>query len=324
VRKILATLVLFAFAAGSVGETRGGIIVLKLAWAKKYRNLLSIDAKVTVLKLNTDKEADGDSHGGSRVNTVGLPMVAEILNGLATGQKDAREALKPGPGAQAEKDVYGAWRLWFEHPPHDGGAQCQSFSATVTNVPSVCATQSLGGAPSNPDHSFEIHPVFAVNGKPIGRSSLVLTSDNTSVKETEQAISHYTGPNKILHVVRSSSALTLSSLTVSHNYARMRIRIVKVRVETKRDKDGTVDGGFVVADVLVSGDESHVRMPAVRMFYLLDSEPGDKLKTAAVGDEFVVIAMPRLNLDEILTKTETQPSISPPIPLEFIIVAIVS
>jgi hypothetical protein len=316
-RLILSIALLFVFAAGSVGEGRGSTLVLKLSWAKKFRDLLSIDAKATITALNASKGEDGDTHGGSRRNGVGLPMVAEILNGHAAAQKEARDALKPG--TQPEKDVYGAWRLWFEHPPHNG-VQCQSFGKTV---PAICSNQSLGGAESNPEHSFEIHPVFAVNGISVGRSSLKLTPDNQSVKKTEVAMAHYTGQNKVLTVVRSNTALTMTSITVSHNYARLRIRVTKAKTDTKRARDGTVDGGFVIADVLASEDEAQVLRAGLRMFYLRDSGPGDALDPAVPGNEFIILGMPRINLDAVLKATETQSTVTMPLPFEFVVVALI-
>ena len=321
---------LVIFAAGSVGEgaPTPTTLVLKTAWAKKFRNLLSIDARVNITQLTPHVGDDGDVHGGSRKNAVGLPMVAEILNGNAPTQKDAREALKPVASAPDEmKDVYGAWRLWFEHPPHTGSlVQCQIFGNASTPVPSLCSNQSLGGKETNPDHSFEIHPVFAVNGKAIGRPSLVLTGANTTVKKTEDAFREYTGVNKKLTVKRSNTALIMKSIKVMANYANLRIRVTKARTETKRDKDGSIDGGFVIADVLVMVDGELEALPrgrGLRMFYLRDSVPGDKLDAAAVGDEFIVVGTPRINLDEVLKQTETQSMIEVPLPFEFIVVALI-
>jgi hypothetical protein len=316
---VVAVAAAFIFAAGSVGEGAGSTLVLKTAWAKKFRNRLSIDMKMTVTALNAGKGEDGDVHAGSRLNNVGLPMVAEILNGHAPAQKEARDMLKPGAQQQPEKDVYGAWRLWFEHPPHNG-VQCQTFGKTV---PTICANQSLGGAESNPAHSFEVHPVFAVNGIPVGRSSLRLTPDNGSVKTTEAAIAHYTGQNKILTVVRSGTALTMTSITVTHNYARLRIRITQAKADTLRAKDGTVDGGFVRADIIGSEDPFPVLRNNVRMFYFRDSEPGDALDAATAGSEFIVLGMPRIDMDEVLRRTDTQPTISMPLPFEFVVVALI-
>src|SRR5437899_12530111 len=135
---ILSLLLLISGAAWA--QSKGATIVLKTAWAQLFRNQLSIDATVTVLGLNKGQEADGDSHGGSRQNAVGLPMVAEILNGRAATQAAGRAALAPGNNPQ--KNVYGAWRLWFEHPA-SGGTQCQTFSGTA---PTICAHETLHGA----------------------------------------------------------------------------------------------------------------------------------------------------------------------------------
>ena len=310
----IALLVFVATQADTQGT--GSNIVLKTAWAKTFRNQLSIDATITVLGLNAGKEADGDSHGGSRQNSVGLPMVAEILNGTASTQAAGRTALRPGTHPQ--KDVYGAWRLWFEHPP-SGGTQCQSFSGTA---PAICEHQTITGADSNPKHSFEIHPVFSVDGISIGRSSMVLTADNGSVKDTDTAMHDFKGIHKILTVARSTTALTLNSIQVQDNYVRLHVRVTRTRVTTTRQKDGTVDGGFVTVDVFSSSDEEEVTNSDTRLFYFRDSEPGDALESAAQGTEFTVLGIPRLNLDAVLKASEGRQTVSMQLPFEFVVVAL--
>jgi hypothetical protein len=297
-------------------QGNGSTIVLKTSWANKYRNELSIDATLTVLALNKGQEADGDVHGGSRNNSVGLPMVAEILNGRATQQGPGRSALDPA--SSAEKSVYGAWRLWFEHPPAGGGTQCQVFSGSA---PAVCEHQALTGADSNPAHSFEIHPVFDVGGVSVARSSMVLTGANNSVKHTDEAFREFQGKNKILHVVRSASALTLTSIIVHDNYVEMNIRITHARVPTHRQTSGQADGGFVVGDVMSSADPEQALKKDVRFFYYKDSEPGDALETAKPGNTFSLLGLPRLNLDAVLASSEGKSSVAMPVPFEFVIVA---
>jgi len=314
-RRIFIYSLLFMTAIPVCAQSKGSTIVLKTSWANKYRNELSIDATLNVLKLNAGQEEDGDVHGGSRTNSVGLPMVAEILNGRASPQGLGRSALDPA--SSAEKSVYGAWRLWFEHPPA-GGTQCQTFNGSV---PAVCEHQALTGADSNPSHSFEIHPVFDVGGVSVARSSMVLTAANNSVKKTDQAFREFQGKNKILHVVRSASALTLTSIVVHDNYVEMNIRVTHSTVPTHRQTNGQADGGFVVGDVMSSEDPEQVLKKDVRFFYYNDSEPGDALKTAKPGSTSRLLGMPRLNLDAILTSSAGKSSVVMPVPLEFVIVA---
>ena len=288
-------------------------LVLKAAWAKKYRNRLSIEAKVTISHVSS-KEQDADIHGGSRKNQVGLPMVAEILNGAEASQSAARAQLQ---SATSDKTIYGAWRLWFEHPPH-GGTQCQLFSS---QAPAICAHQSLGGPESNPDHSFEIHPVFAINGVSVARSSMVL-KDNAQVKQPEKAFDDYTGKTRILTIARTKTALTLSSKQIGDNYVQMKIRVLAPSTETKRE-DGSVDGGWVRADV-ITDDDDKILANNVRVFFFLDSVPGDKLHDSKAGDEIQVLAMPRLDLDRILTESEGKTFTTVvPLPIEFIAVAFI-
>jgi len=82
-----------------------------------------------------------------------------------------------------------------------------------------------------------------------------------------------------------------------------------------------VDGGFVLADIVSSADEHDVLKSNARIFYFKDSLPGDVLDTAAVGDEFTVIGMPRMDLDAVLRGSENKQTTSFKVPFEFIIVA---
>jgi hypothetical protein len=314
-RPLRSLLVALAFSLTANGAGSGSNLVLKTQWAQKYRNRLSIEAKVTILHVSS-KEADADIHGGSRANQVGLPMVAEILNGTDTPQAKGRQQLQPG--SSAEKQIYGAWRLWFEHPPHGGGTQCQVFTPPV---PSLCQQQALSGPDSNPDHSFEIHPVFAVNGVSVARSSMVLKPDNTSVKTSEKAFADYTGKTRTVTIVRQNNGLVLNSKTIGDNYVQMRIRTVTGSTRTQRD-DGSTDGGWVKADV-ITDDDAKVLARGVRVFYFLDSEPGDSLNNAAPGNEIEILGMPRLNLDTILQASEGKQTVAIPLPIEFIAVAVV-
>jgi hypothetical protein len=288
-------------------------IVLKLAWAQQFRSQLSIDATITVLALNSGAETDGDRHGGSRDNAVGLPMVAEILNGALPPEKPGIDALTPGQNP--DKQVYGAWRLWVEHPP-SGGTQCQTFSGTP---PAICAHESGPlGADSNPLHSFEIHPVFAVGNVDIAHASMVLTSQNQSVKAADDAYAEYSGVNKTLRVVRSATALTLNSIAVQDNYVRAHFRVTKARTTTTRQSTGLVDGGYVQADWILSNTQV-----SIRLFYYLDSEPGQFLNGATTGQEVDLIVMPRINLDTVLSGTDVQGNVSMPLPYEFVALAVV-
>ncbi len=313
-RPLRSLLVVLAFSLTAYCAGSGSNLVLKTQWAQKYRNRLSIEAKVTILHVSS-KEQDADIHGGSRANQVGLPMVAEILNGADTPQAKGRQELQPG--GSAEKLIYGAWRLWFEHPPHGGGTQCQVFTPPA---PSLCQQQSLSGPDSNPDHSFEIHPVFAVNGVSVARSSMVLKADNTSVKTSEKAFGDYTGKTKTLTIVRQNNGLVLNSKTIGDNYVQMRIRTSAPSTRTQRD-DGSTDGGWVKADV-ITDDDAKVLARGVRVFYFLDSEPGDSLNKAAPGKEIEILGMPRLNLDAILQASEGKQTVTIPLPIEFIAVAV--
>ena len=41
------------------------------------------------------------------------------------------------------------------------------------------------------------------------------------------------------------------------------------------------------------------------------------------GDEFIILGMPRINLDDVLKRSETQSPVTIPLPFEFVVVALI-
>src|SRR5436853_6301212 len=80
-------------------------------------------------------------------------MVSEVMNAVGDGHAAMDEVDKvEGTGTVAH--VIGAWRLWFEHP---GTKQTQFMPVPIPGD-------------TNPDHSFEIHPILSVDGVDAGKA----------------------------------------------------------------------------------------------------------------------------------------------------------
>src|SRR4029434_8046114 len=79
---------------------------------------------------------------------IGLPMVAEIVN--AASFPDAVDAAKTAAATKQSRRLSGVWRFWLEHP---------SKKPQTQGAPVPVPTNT------NPDHSFEIHPLTAIGGE---------------------------------------------------------------------------------------------------------------------------------------------------------------
>jgi hypothetical protein len=113
---------------------------------------------------------DGDMHVAGRAPMqVGLPVVAEIMNAAGGAEKKAVALVHSSEGSGQTISVTGAWRLWFEHPA-DSQVQFDDYPVAQN---------------TNPDHSFEIHPLTKVGGEDI--SGAVQFIPNYPPKEARPA-----------------------------------------------------------------------------------------------------------------------------------------
>src|SRR5262249_53588893 len=120
----------------------------------KYANRATITSKYTITGISKDHpdENDGEVHVGGWADEAGVPCVAEGMN-VGRAGKSAPAAFHKAFNAAGQKvTVTGAWRIWGEHA--GGGNQIQARGPKPAG--------DLPGAPSNPDHVFEIHPVTSV------------------------------------------------------------------------------------------------------------------------------------------------------------------
>src|SRR5712692_1770991 len=157
-QKKLTTLALILISAqlGLAGTLR-----LKRAWIEHYKDRATIDASFTVDHAHKKPNApakDADMHVAGRApKEVGLPMVAEMANAFyatSPAEKKAISLIHGNEGSGTFVPISGAWRLWFEHP-----ANTQTQGAKVDKAQNT-----------NPDHSFEIHPITKFDGQDITSS----------------------------------------------------------------------------------------------------------------------------------------------------------
>ena len=212
-------------------------------------------------------------HVAGRAPTqIGLPVVAEIMNAGGSAEAGAVDLVHQREGTGQAIAVTGAWRLWFEHPA-DSQVQFEEFPAADN---------------TNPDHSFEIHPLTHVGEKDVSPGFQFIPS--YQAKDASHAFASYeTLP---VTIQTSSSAVTLSSTKSGFNYVEFSIRLIG-------KPDSLTDGGLVaLANVYADEKDEDPIAEKIRMIFVPNTPPWKKLQQANAGDgsEFRVLGIPRVDL----------------------------
>ena len=277
-------------------------VVLKRAFVEKYKDRATIDATFVVdhahKKPNLPSH-DGDMHVAGRAqNEVGLPMVAEVINAAQRGQSAAVTEIHAVEGNNSAVPVTGAWRFWFEHPAKE---QIQFDKVPVPGN-------------TNPDHSFEIHPITKFDKNSLGGSFQNVPGFNPY--DAEKAFNYY---EKLKVTVSATpSAVTISAAKARYNYTRFKMTLAGTPKEL-------ADGGYAVL-ANVDGTDDEAIASNVRMIFVPGTPPLQQLVREKLGDgdEMDVIGIPRINLNAIssLIAASGSTPITRKLPYEMIIVAV--
>ena len=254
-------------------------LILKRAWLDKFKDRATIDASFTI--DHADESADpaaagGDMHvAGSAPQEVGLPIVAKLMNGGASGERSLFDLIHKNEPSGQPSPITGAWRLWFEHP----AAMQQQFA------------QFPHAANTNPDHSFEIHPITKYAGLDAGASV-----DFVPGFPAHDAQSSFGSYEKMsISVQATSSAVILDAKKSGFNYAVFHMKLLGKTIPLD---DG---GAAVLANVSDASDEETVIASKIRMIFLPGTNPFKKIGQGGDGLEFDALGIPRLNLNAIST-----------------------
>ncbi|MGA2271304.1 MAG: hypothetical protein ABSH44_22780 [Bryobacteraceae bacterium] len=280
-----------------------GTLILKRAWIEQYKDRATIDATFTTdhaHKKPNPPAKDGDMHVAGRApKEVGLPMVAEVMNAAAQQQQKAVQVIHGNEGSGSFVPVSGAWRLWFEHP-----ATSQTQFQTVPPA-----------ANTNPDHSFEIHPITKFAAEDITGSFAMVPGFPGHDPKT--AFGSYEKLSVLIHA--SATAVTLDSAKTGFNYVHFRMHLIGSPVKLK-------DGGLAaMADVEDDASEGEDMLAAkVRMIFVPGTAPWKAVQGKGDGDEFTVLGIPRVNLNAIsaFITAAGSAAVTRKLPYEMIVVAV--
>ena len=285
------------------GRMTAATLVLKRAWVETFKDRATIDTSFIIdhaHKKANSPASDGDMHVAGRApKEVGLPMVAEMMNAAGSLEKAAFDLIHQNEGNNKASPLTGAWRLWFEHP-----------AASQTQFDKV-----LPATDTNPDHSFEIHPITKYAGQDVSGSLDFVPK--FPAHDAHSSFTSYEGMS--ISMKATATAITLDAKQSGFNYAlfRMKLRAAPTKL---------VDGGLaVLADVLDNQDAEKVIASKVRMIFVGGTGPWKLIgKGAGDGSEFDALGIPRVNLNAIsaFLKAAGSAAATRKLPYEMIVVGL--
>jgi hypothetical protein len=247
-------------------------ITLKNSFIAKFKDRATIEATFTVDKAHKKPNApskDGDLHAAGRAPEIGLPAVAELMNGAS--DPDAVELIQ-----QAERDgtavtVTGAWRIWTEHGGDTAFVQGKALQPFDT---------------TNPDHVFQIHPIITIRGRDVTRTLMPIAGYQP--KDAHDAFVRYENMRSRIRVNKAVGTTTLTTTMAGFNYVEF---IMEILDETQHE---VADGRMVFATVRDLDGELLVHKR--RMVFVKDTPPEQLIKTLPKGKRVHVLGMPRIDL----------------------------
>ncbi len=250
---------------------------------------------------------DGDLHIGGSTTDLGFNTVAEIMNA-----KDVQAAIDTVHNCEVEKrplNLVGCWRLWFEHQKAD---EEQDYEVEPEDEN------------TNPDHTWEIHPVLEINGYSIANTLRPIREglDEYEYKKAEKTIKIFS--NTKCTVTYSDSSLRIQSKKLGYNYCAFTIRPTsKLKKIPGFKKNGRtyVGGHYLSANVAGKGKKNLASN--IRFIFPPRTSSENKIKKLT-GKSLQVVAIPRVSLSAIYhwKKSAKKKTVIEQLPIEFIVVAV--
>lgn len=276
---------------------------LKRAWAQAFADRTSIDAVMNVRHSHTRANAissageDGDLHFSGVSPDVGLPFVAEIVNAGLPKRRPLVRYIVSAAKSGTVLTISGAWRLWFEHP--------SSRQTQGSNDP-------FAPDNTNPDHSFEIHPITRVNQTDVTGSFVPIPGYHAY--SAGDAFGYF--DKCVVRIKASNSGISIRSKRLRFNYVEFEMELMEAPKHVQ-------DGWIALATVLKAGDEDAADGPR-RMIFVQGTLAAQVIQNAEAGDRFRVLGIPRINLSAVLAMVNEHGTseFDAQLPYEMIIVGI--
>jgi hypothetical protein len=246
-------------------------ITLNRDFIDTYKDRVTITADDFVIDIAHKKpnpgSKDGDMHVAGRAESIGLPIVAEIMN--AKDQKKAMDRVHDLEGGGKAVQAVGAWRLWCEHAFSSKQVQGAPLKQPFTTT--------------NPPHVFEIHPLTRLDGMDLRSSFKPIPGfkpkDAHDAFVTYENIRCEIRPGKDAHTIVTSMA--------GYNYVEFILEL--------NESPFKLDDGYSVL-CKVRDLEGELLVHNRRMLFVDGTEPADKVKGLQKGNRMQVLGLPRIDL----------------------------
>jgi hypothetical protein len=298
-KKEFATCTLFFLSFLMHAQTE---VILRKSFVDSIKNKVTYSGHFTIELAHADANdavEDGDLHMAVKEKTIGLPIVAEIMN--AAAEEDALALIHAKEGTNQKIHMTGAWRLYPEHPGHEDQEQGAPLPPYVN---------------TNPDHVFEIHPITRVEGM-----DLVPSLHNIEGYDPTEAAKAFKEYNRVKGSIRKigTKKIGISARRRVYNYAEFRIKLMS------DSQKKVTDGRFVMAKIL---DKNNTVIDTARLAIVKDSKADKIIRNLGKGGKLHVLGIPRLNLAEISKRLEDSPAnpslLTDPLPVEMIVVGVLN
>jgi hypothetical protein len=244
-------------------------ITLRQSFIDSIKNTVTIKTVYIIDKAHAHPNSpskDGDMHIAGRGESIGLPIVAEIMN--AAGTPQAVSLVHSLEGSNDTVSITGVWRLWCEHAGQDEQVQ----GKPLTQIQST-----------NPAHVFEIHPITRLRNFNLLSSLKPITG--YTYKNAEDALMRYSATR--CHIIpNADGTVTIETNGVGYNY-------VDCKIEILNDPFEIDDGLFLFCKILTKNGDLVAQK--VRVGFVKDSKPEQKVKELHVGNQMHILAIPRID-----------------------------
>ena len=279
-----------------LSSTDAQIIKLEKSLIDEIKNKITLHENYQLLSIGKVKPAkeDGDLHTAGKIERIGLPIVAELMN--SKFQKNVIQYLKRKLTDTLNNylKLSGAWRIWKEHSLKNSQIQFRNFRIWD----------------SNPPHVFEIHPITKIDTFDLLKSVIDIKGyDYRSIKNFVDSV-------RIISLeISSSGKFIILKPSKIENWAANHLEFFFKIKNVNRIADGTT----LVGDIYNCVNTRKKLASNIRIHFIKNTDADIKLEKNKVGDMIHVAGISRLDLTKIDTKIKKKKVI--PLPYEFIIIA---
>lgn len=296
--KTSARLTSYVYEVEAVFSTAEIQILLKNSFMEKYKNRATITTDLIIDRSSSKPKpafTDADFHMAGRSSSIGLPIVAELIN--ARIEEAAIDVVKEAEKKRKPVHMTGAFRLWCEHPGGEAEAQGKELQPFQY---------------SNPNHVFELHPLTFVDRIDVRNSFHPVKGYIPG--DPQHAFTHY--ENLRLKVTPEGERTSLATTRASFND-------VEFIMQLEGPEQVVEDGRFVTASALDHSGKELVR--GLRMVFVKDTPPEAAVKKLKKGGRLHAYGIPRINLERVSELIFHQPlytTLEIKLPYEIIIMGV--